>query len=73
MRWIALVALLGLSGCGVAAANQTRADYQRSLSAYRECVQANGPDGCRREKAILDADAAAYTNVRTDTVIIRDK
>lgn len=70
MRILAIVALLGLSGCGVATMNQTRTDYQRALVNYRECVTVKGPKGCASEKAILDADAAAYRNVRTDNTIV---
>lgn len=70
MKTLAIVVLLALSGCGVATMNQTRADYQRALVNYRECVNAKGPNGCTREKAILDADSAAYVNVRTNNTIL---
>ena len=70
MKTFAIVALLTLSGCGVATMNQTRADYQRALTNYRECVNAKGPNRCASEKAILDADSAAYRNVRTNNTIV---
>jgi ABC-type uncharacterized transport system YnjBCD ATPase subunit len=70
MRILAIVALLGLSGCGVATMNQTREDYQRALVNYRECVNAKGPNGCGKEKAILAADSAAYRNVRVNSTIV---
>ncbi len=70
MKILAIVALLGLSGCGVATMNQTREDYRRSLVSYRECVSAKGTGGCTREKAILDADSAAYRNVRLNSTIV---
>lgn len=70
MRMLVIVALLGLSGCGVATMNQTREDYARALKNYRECVNAKGTGGCTREKAILDADSAAYRNVRVNSTIV---
>lgn len=70
MKAVAIAAMLLLTGCGVATMNQTRADYQKALSNYRECVSAKGPGGCASEKAILDADSAAYRNVRTNNTIV---
>ncbi|HEY1035017.1 MAG TPA: hypothetical protein VGE09_08550 [Pseudoxanthomonas sp.] len=70
MKTLAIVVLLALSGCGVATMNQTREAYQRALTNYRECVNAKGPGGCASERAILDADSAAYRNVRTDNTIV---
>lgn len=66
MKIVVLIALVALTGCGVAERQTTRANYARSLDVYRSCVQANGAEGCQRQKAILDADAEAYTNARND-------
>lgn len=49
-----------LTGCGVAAVSKASTDYNQSLASYKQCVMAKGPDQCRGEKAILDADAQRY-------------
>jgi hypothetical protein len=65
---------LVLAGCGAAHLNRTRNAYEGSLAAYKACVHAKGPDQCRSEKAIMDADSDAYTSARSDgTINVRQK
>jgi hypothetical protein len=63
MRYLWIVALLSLSACGNTAIKKIGSDYNASLDAYKACVRASGPEGCRREKAILDADAQRYQSM----------
>lgn len=55
MRLITLIGMLFLAGCG--ARQEAVSNYRQSLASYKECVRASGPEGCTREKALLDADA----------------
>lgn len=70
MRLLILALALTLGGCGIAATTRTQANYDLALTNYRTCINANGPAGCAREKAILDADAAAYRSARTGSTIV---
>ncbi len=60
MRIVLLALELALAGCGNTALKKIGTDFNQSLESYKACVRASGPDACRKEKAILDADAQRY-------------
>jgi hypothetical protein len=63
MKQLVMIGLaMALSGCGASALKKIGSDYNDSLEAYKHCVQANGPEGCRKEQAILAADAQRYND-----------
>lgn len=55
-----MVAVMLVGGCANSAIKKIGTDYNQSVESYKACVRASGPDACRKEKAIMDADAQRY-------------
>ena len=65
-RIVALAAAGFVAACSrspVGDYNDARRTYKASLDTYKACVQAKGAAACQNEKAVMDADLAAYNSM----------
>ena len=79
---IALIGLVSLAGCGVAAKIDPRADYQKSIDdEYRACINDNlkNVDKCQAKRLLMEANERPPNNVaagiaqRSNTIrMVRD-
>lgn len=68
-RTLILLALVPLSGCGIAAKIDARQDYQASEAQYKACLTANpaAPQNCEGLRLAMEADERKYTNLSAGT------
>lgn len=61
----AMVAILPLVGCAVAARIDARQDYQASAAQYKACLTANpaSPQNCEGLRLAMETDERKYTNL----------
>lgn len=84
MRFVTIVSLLMLSGCGVAARVDARTDYQASAANYKACLSANpaAPQNCEGLRLAMETDERKFNNLsagtslgnqRSDTVTVLNR
>ena len=61
----AMVVVLPLVDCAVAARNDARQDYQASAAQYKSCLTANpaNPQNCEGLRLAMETDERKYTNL----------
>jgi spore coat protein CotH len=65
--WWAVVVLcaLALAGCGIVETIDARAEYQKSLDAYRACIETNGNNiqACEVKRVWIEVNERDYNNM----------
>lgn len=69
MRYITAIGLMFLvSGCGIAAINRAKAEYDSSRQAFKQCVSTRPVAQCEGQRQAMNADARNYASMKGSTV-----
>lgn len=60
--------LSGCAGSPIAAANNARTNYEKSVADYRSCLTSNSsnPNACEAKRQIMETDERAFNNLSAD-------